>query len=153
EAASSHLELGDNPSACADLANFVNQCNPLTPPMTTAQRDSLLTSANKIRIAIGCSCGSPSCMPNKKAGVFAAERGEFYLKQRLLTGQPDRVERFGEAGDLPVAGDWDGDGIDSLGVYRNGVFHLRPARLADADGNPVGEEITVEFGLPGDLPV
>ncbi len=66
---------------------------------------------------------------------------------------PDRVERYGEAGDLPVAGDWSGKGIDSLGIYRQGVFHLRPPRLADADGNPVGAAITVEFGLPGDLPV
>ncbi len=158
ELAAAHLEQGNNSAACTDLANFVNQCNAFGPspgsgPMNAAQRDSLLSYANKIRLAIGCSCASPSCLPAKKAGIFAAQGGEFYLKQQLTTGLPDQVERYGEVGDLPVAGDWDGDKIDSLGIYRQGVFHLRPARLADADGNPVGAEITVEFGLPGDLPV
>ncbi len=156
ELATTHLEQGNNPAACTDLANFVAQCNAFGPspgsgPMNAAQRDSLISYANKIRNALGV-CGGPF-LPAKKAGIFAAQRGEFYLKQHLTTGLPDQVERYGEAGDLPVAGDWDGDKIDSLGIYRQGVFHLRPARLADADGNPVGEEITVEFGLPGDLPV
>ena len=35
------------------------------------------------------------------------------------------------AGDTPVAGDWDGDGIDEIGVLRNGTFYL------DANGNGV----------------
>ena len=36
---------------------------------------------------------------------------------------------FGRAGDVPVVGDFNGDGIDNLGVYRNGTWHL------DTDGN------------------
>ncbi len=156
ELGSTHLEQGNNSAACTDLANFVAQCNALGPPpgnnlMNATQRDALISYVNKIRNALGV-CGGPYS-PAKKAGVFAAQRGEFYLKQHLTTGLPDQVERYGEAGDLPVAGDWDGKGIDSLGVYRQGVFHLRTARLADADGNSSGAEITVEFGLPGDLPV
>ncbi len=150
EMASTYLEQGNNSAACAQLGNFVAQCNQLTPPLNTAQRDSLISYANKIRNAIG-TCGSfPTA---KRVGVFAAQRGEFYLKRQLMTGLPDQVERYGAPGDLPVAGDWDGKGVDTVGIFRQGVFHLRPARLAEADGNPTGEEITVEFGQPGDLPV
>jgi serine-aspartate repeat-containing protein C/D/E len=29
---------------------------------------------------------------------------------------------FGQAGDLPVVADWNGDGIDEVGVYRQGVI-------------------------------
>jgi len=33
---------------------------------------------------------------------------------------------FGSAGDIPLMGDWDGDGLDSPGIYRpsNSTFHL-----------------------------
>jgi hypothetical protein len=27
---------------------------------------------------------------------------------------------FGQAGDIPVVGDWDGDGTDEIGLYRRG---------------------------------
>jgi hypothetical protein len=30
----------------------------------------------------------------------------------------DRRFQYGEAGDLPVVGDWDGDGRDDVGLYR-----------------------------------
>src|SRR5205085_1958747 len=96
ELAGTHLEQGNNGAACTDLANFVARCNALTPPMTTAQRDNLIIAANKIRNALGV-CGMFT--PAKKAGVFSAQRGEFYLKQHLTTGLPDQVERYGETGD------------------------------------------------------
>src|SRR5262249_44378178 len=147
ELAGTHLEQGNNSAACADLGNFVTQCSQLTSTLGTTQRDSLISYANKIRNALGV-CGGPYT-PAKRVGVFAAQRGEFYLKQQLTAGLPDQMERYGEAGDVPVVGDWDGTGVDSVGVYRQGAFHLRPTRPADADGNPAGKEITVEFGLPG----
>ena len=37
--------------------------------------------------------------------------------------------KFGQGGDLPIVGDWDGDGLDDLGVYRGGTW------LLDSDGN------------------
>ena len=57
---------------------------------------------------------------------------------------------FGQAGDLPVVGDWNNDGVDSPGVYRPsaGQFLLTNSTLADP---PV--EITVTFGIAEDLPV
>ena len=33
--------------------------------------------------------------------------------------------QYGQAGDPPVVGDWDGDGIDTVGFSRNEAFYLR----------------------------
>jgi dipeptidyl aminopeptidase/acylaminoacyl peptidase len=53
---------------------------------------------------------------------------------------------FGQAGDRPISGDWDGDGIDDVGVYRSNTstFILRL---------PQGATVTQQFGSAGDLPV
>ena len=37
--------------------------------------------------------------------------------------------QFGESGDLPVVGDFNGDGIDDLAIFRDGVLYI------DANGN------------------
>lgn len=61
----------------------------------------------------------------------------------------DHVFRYGQPGDVPVAGDWDGDGIDTIGVFRAGRWYL------DHNGDGVGHhgEPSLEFGKPGDIPV
>lgn len=65
----------------------------------------------------------------------------------------DRVTpAFGIAGDLPVAGDWNGDGVTEIGVYRPAVgrFYL------DTNGNGLwdaGADRAITFGGVSDLPV
>ena len=58
---------------------------------------------------------------------------------------------FGTGGDLPLAGDWNGDGIDDIGVFRNGPWYL------DYNGNhawdPESGDISFWFGTGGDLPL
>ncbi|MCX7428401.1 MAG: fibrinogen-binding protein, partial [Planctomycetia bacterium] len=61
----------------------------------------------------------------------------------------DHVFVYGTPGDRAIAGDWNGDGVSTIGVFRNGAWFL------DVDGNgrwSDGDEY-VEFGQPGDLPV
>jgi hypothetical protein len=53
-AANLHVQQNLLTTACADLANAVARINALTPPISAAQNDSLLSYANKIRAAIGC---------------------------------------------------------------------------------------------------
>ncbi|MFF4645783.1 hypothetical protein [Streptomyces sp. NPDC001389] len=48
------------------------------------------------------------------------------------------------AGDLPVAGNWDGGPAGNVGVWRDGRFHLR---------NDDGSLAYVDWGQAGDLPV
>ena len=55
--------------------------------------------------------------------------------------------KFGKAGDIPVMGDWNGDGTHTVGVYRRGRWLLR-------DENTAGPaQYDFEFGRPRDIPV
>ena len=51
---------------------------------------------------------------------------------------------FGLVGDQPIAGDWDGDGTDQVGIFRNGEFYL------DLGDPGYQNEQPIAFGLPGD---
>ncbi len=66
----------------------------------------------------------------------------------------DRQVVFGIAGDKPVVGDWTGNGITRIGVFRqsNGMWYL------DKDNDGLLEACTIDlcqgpFGLIGDRPV
>ena len=61
----------------------------------------------------------------------------------------DHVFRFGAGGDVPVAGDWNGDGIRSIGVFKNGRWTFD----ADGDGRLTGSDAKAEFGEEGDQPI
>jgi hypothetical protein len=61
----------------------------------------------------------------------------------------DHVFRFGAGHDIPVAGDWNGDGLRSIGVFRDGVWQLD----LDSDGHWTERDALTQFGRPGDLPV
>jgi hypothetical protein len=61
----------------------------------------------------------------------------------------DHVFQYGSKGDRAVAGDWNGDGIRTVGIFRNGAWFLD----MDGDGRWSDGDISVEFGQEGDLPV
>jgi hypothetical protein len=53
--------------------------------------------------------------------------------------------QFGQNGDKPVAGDYDGDGKMDLAVFRGGIWY----RFSSGSSTPTAEA----FGLDNDLPV
>ena len=67
-----------------------------------------------------------------------------------LTGA-DRSFYHGTTGDIPVIGDWNGDGHQSAGIFRNGMWVL------DVDGDGVidleGDDKAHFLGRAGDRPV
>ncbi len=57
------------------------------------------------------------------------------------------IPGYGIEGDAPVTGDWNGDGTDTIGVYRGGTFFLR-------NTNDSGfADLTFALGIPGDAPI
>ena len=51
-------------------------------------------------------------------GAFDSATATFRLRKGNGPGAQERVVQFGRPGDVPVVGDWDGDGRTDLGVYR-----------------------------------
>ncbi len=90
-------------------------------------------------------------------GVWRPTTGSFYLDANgndLWDGAAggDVIVPFGVSTDLPLSGDWDGDGIDDIGVWRpsTGYFYL------DLNGNQTwdpGTDLSAPFGLSTDLPL
>jgi hypothetical protein len=78
-----------------------------------------------------------------------------YNRDRAFTTPPDQVFAFGGIpGDIPISGDWNGDGSTTVGIYRssNGLFIL------DYDGDTVLTAADKVFNLgigtlAGDIPV
>ena len=56
---------------------------------------------------------------------------------------------FGKPGDVPIFGDWDGDGIETPGMYRqsDGYVYVRNSNTQGA------ADIKFFFGNPGDVPI
>jgi Beta-propeller repeat len=59
------------------------------------------------------------------------------------------VRSYGQAGDIPIAGDWTGSGVKRIGVFRNGLWILDTNNSGTLDA---GDKI-VMFGQAGDIPV
>jgi len=63
----------------------------------------------------------------------------------------DRANSIGQAGDIAIVGDWNGDGRTKIGVFRNGLW------LLDYNGNGVwdgpGVDMLGSIGQAGDIPV
>jgi parallel beta-helix repeat protein len=83
--------------------------------------------------------------------IYRPSEARFYIVNALGTndgglGPADYSFLFGNQGDKPVVGDWDGDGIDEIGLHREttGFFYYRNTLTTGiADGQ-------FFFGDPGD---
>ena len=79
-------------------------------------------------------------------GLVDPATGEWHLRQ--ADGRVDSFY-FGDPGDVPFMGDWDCDGIDTPGLYRqsDGYVYLR-------NSNSQGvADVRFFFGNPGDVPL
>ena len=83
--------------------------------------------------------------------IYRPSEARFYIINQLGQnggglGAADYSFLFGDVGDKPVVGDWDGDGIDEIGLHREstGFFYYRNTLATGiADGQ-------FYFGDPGD---
>jgi hypothetical protein len=62
-------------------------------------------------------------------GLYNPTNAAFYLKNTNTSGYADLLVAFGPPGNhwLPIAGDWNGDGVDTVGLYdpTTSKFYLR----------------------------
>jgi hypothetical protein len=84
-------------------------------------------------------------------GLFRPTGNFFFLRNSNTAGFPDISASFGAPGDIPIVGDWNGDGTVTMGLYRpsSSTFFLR-------NTNTVGfPDVTVSYGdgPNGDLPI
>jgi len=84
-------------------------------------------------------------------GVFRPKIATFYLRNANAGGAADMFGQFGAPTDIPVIGDWDANGTDTVGIWRAGgdapTFMMRNSNTAGA------VDLTVKFGEKGDVPV
>ena len=84
---------------------------------------------------------------NTRHGVAGATSLSWYIRQIEGPGDPDLVIKYGSPGEIPVVGDWNGNGVHTIGVVRGNRWLLRNANRA---GDP---DLDFVFGQPGDIPV
>jgi hypothetical protein len=111
---------------------------PTTPPVATATATATAT----VTVT-----ATPSGARRDTIGVYKG--GQWWLRNQNSTGAPDIVTVFGNPADLPVVGDWNGDSVDTLGLYRVGEARFI---LSDSNTSPITSYNFV-FGIPGDSPM
>jgi len=92
-------------------------------------------------------------------GLFRPSTGEWFLNRNGNRAwnsckKDTCITSFGEAGDLPVIGDWNGTGISKIGVFRasKGEWFLDSNGNGKWDGPSVDMYI-VGYGESGDIPI
>jgi peptidoglycan-N-acetylglucosamine deacetylase len=113
---------------------------------TVAALDTILPELRRRGYGFGFPCGPPPPPPSR-AGLAIFRAPEWHLRRSLTSPPTTATFAYGQVGDVPLIGDWNGDGTRTPGVRRGDVWHLRtslPAGPAD---------IVFAWGRPGDLPV
>src|SRR5215208_6762014 len=96
-----------------------------TPPAgnaisTTASKEYIYAGSKLIATEEPSSSGST-------IGLYRPNINTFYLRNSNTTGPPDITVPFGANGDIPIVGDWNGDGTTTVGLFRptGATFYLR----------------------------
>jgi hypothetical protein len=118
----------------------------VAPNSTCAARSGTITIAGQTFVVNQASAGCADTI-----GLFRPSGNFFFLRNSNTFGPPDTTVSFGAPGDLPIVGDWDGDGDVTIGLYRpsSSTFFLRNSNSLGAP------DITLSFGdgPGGDLPI
>ncbi len=93
-----------------------------------------------------------SDLTQEGVGVFRPSNSTTYVRNIPTGGAPNATIKFGISTDVPLAGDWNLDNLDTVGVWRasNGRFYLTNSTKS-VNAAPVNYEFA--FGLPGDIPI
>ncbi len=92
---------------------------------------------------------SKNIPPSKENAAVGHRKLKIHANGKTRADLIDHVFRFGSQQDLPVTGDWNGDGVRNIGVFNNGDWKLD----TDGDGRLTARDSVRQFGRQGDLPV
>ncbi len=97
--------------------------------------------------SVGTSPGTPPDLSKVQVGLVDTSQGRWYL----LNSKGNAVPPFfyGDPGDVPVMGDWDCDGDDTPGLFRQSDAF---AYLRQSNTQGIGD-IRFFFGDPSDVPL
>ena len=71
-----------------------------------------------------------------------------WLLRNSNSGGPATIQlTYGRVGDVPIVGDWDGNGTETIGIRRGTTFHLRNTNTSGP------AQISFSYGLTTDLPI
>lgn len=98
-----------------------------------------VSNFNMDDVTLDVVCGGPV---NAKDSIGAVNGGCFFLRDTNDSGPANTVACYGLVGQVPVSGDFDGDGDETIGTYdqSTGTFFLRNSNT------PGAADITAQFG-------
>jgi hypothetical protein len=113
----------------------------------SGDREAVLLSAG-LPDADNALSGRPKNMPLARA-AFGSRDVQHTAFGAVRTDVIDHVVQFGTSGDHAVSGDFNGDGIDTVGIFRHGHWVLD----VDGDGRYTDRDLAFDLGPAGGIPV
>ena len=108
----------------------------------------LLATVTGAALLVGAVAAPASAQSSERESAPVVVRdGTWYLRNSNTTGAADASFRYGNSGDVPIVGDWNGDGIDTPGVVRGDTWYLRNANTSGV------AHIALRYGNSGDVPI
>jgi hypothetical protein len=134
---------GESAFVGAPYQNYYGSVFVFTPPENAPTPTPTATATTTTATA------TTTPVPPRTDTIGVYKDGVFYLRNSNTFGNADITAVFGgDPSDVPVAGDWNGDGADTIGVYRGSTgFFL----LSDSNTTPA-VNYSALFGNPGDVP-
>ncbi len=133
------------------------------PPLVNAGwRDGMMASTTAYQwpltdwfrpgsLSLGPSGGVNLCPAGKACDTAAFQDGggKFHIWTYATSAVDQRSFYFGNPGDVAFSGDWNCDGVETLGLYRrsDGYVYLRNSNTQGV------ADISFYFGIPGDYPI
>jgi hypothetical protein len=98
--------------------------------------------------------GDWDCDGDETPGLYRQSDGYVYLRNSNTQGNADIRFFFGDPDDVPLAGDFNGDGCDTVSIYRPSQqrFYIIN-ELGENDGGLGAADFDFLFGNTGDKPV
>jgi hypothetical protein len=134
----------------------------IPPNVNAGWRDGVLAGGTKYQwplrdwfqpgpLNLSLNSGVTLCVGNADCdtAVFQDAGGRFNIWDQATSGNIASSFHYGNPGDVPFSGDWNCDGVETPGLYRqsDGYVYLRNANSEGV------ADISFFFGNPGDIPM